>query len=106
MVITTDFNIFADKYHNKQHLPDDLIKMIMNINTEIIKEEKIKHHHKDKFMWVVSSIDILNNLLKNHAFLNDDNNCRKSCMILNYINYGSSSSWFNDSSSDEEDYDY
>ena len=40
MVITTDFNIFADKYHNKQHLPDDLIKMIMNINTEIIKEEK------------------------------------------------------------------
>jgi len=23
MVITTDFNIFADKYHKKQHLPDD-----------------------------------------------------------------------------------
>ena len=40
MVITTDFNIFADKYHNKQHLPDDIIKMIMNINTQEIKPKK------------------------------------------------------------------
>ena len=47
MVITTDFNIFADKYHNKQHLPDDMISMIMNINTEEIKTE-IKDTHK---MW-------------------------------------------------------
>tara|TARA_R100000951_G_scaffold525_1_gene2226 strand:+ start:286 stop:558 length:273 start_codon:yes stop_codon:yes gene_type:complete len=40
MVITTDFNIFADKYHNRQHLPNDIINMIMNINTETIKNEK------------------------------------------------------------------
>ena len=40
MVITTDFNIFADKYHNKQHLPDDIIDMIMNINTQEIKAQK------------------------------------------------------------------
>jgi len=51
MVITTDFNIFADKYHNKQHLPDDLIKMIMNINTEIIKEEKEHKWEIDHFDW-------------------------------------------------------
>jgi len=40
MVITTDFNIFADKYHNRQHLPNDIINMIMNINTETIKAKK------------------------------------------------------------------
>ena len=44
MVITSDFNIFADKYHNRQHLPDDLIKMIMNINTQ---EIKIKKNYKN-----------------------------------------------------------
>jgi len=47
MVITTDFDIFADKYHNKQHLPDDMITMIMNINTNEIQTE-IKDTHK---MW-------------------------------------------------------
>tara|TARA_R110002167_G_scaffold245770_1_gene451192 strand:- start:189 stop:515 length:327 start_codon:yes stop_codon:yes gene_type:complete len=105
MVITTDLNIFADKYHNKQHLPDDLINIIKNINTDIIKREKIKHHHKDKFMWVVSRIDTLNDTcLNNHTFLNDENSIyRKSCMILNYINYGRSSAWSSDSDSDEED---
>ena len=40
MVITTDFKIFADKYHNNQHLPTDIINMIMNINTKNIKTEK------------------------------------------------------------------
>ena len=107
MVITTDFNIFADKYHNKQHLPDDLINIIMNINTDIIKREKIKHHHKDKFMWVVSRIDTLNDIcLNNHTFLNDENSIyRKSCMMLNYINYGRSSAWSSDSDSDEDDSD-
>ena len=40
MVITDDFNVFADKYHNRQHLSDDIIKMIMEINTKSIKEEK------------------------------------------------------------------
>ena len=45
MVITTDFNIFADKYHNRQHLPDDIINMIMNINTETIKNDIYKKRH-------------------------------------------------------------
>ena len=40
MGITTDFNIFADKYHGREHLPRDIIKMIMDINTERIKVEK------------------------------------------------------------------
>jgi len=40
MVITTDYNIFADKYHNRQHLPNDIINMIMNINTQEIKAKK------------------------------------------------------------------
>jgi len=44
MVITNDFSIFADKYHNRQHLPDDLIKMIMDINTQ---EIKIKKNYKN-----------------------------------------------------------
>ena len=95
MVITTDLNIFADKYHNKQHLPDDLINIIKNINTDIIKREKIKHHHKDT---------LNDTCLNNHTFLNDENSIyRKSCMILNYINYGRSSAWSSDSDSDEED---
>ena len=53
MVITTDFNIFTDKYHNKQHLPYDMITMIMNINTDIIKQEK---ENKKKFNIVVETI--------------------------------------------------
>lgn len=46
MPITTDYIIFADRYHKKQHLPDDLIKTIMDIRTEKIKieKEKIKYN--------------------------------------------------------------
>tara|TARA_R110002124_G_scaffold241253_3_gene406511 strand:- start:311 stop:673 length:363 start_codon:yes stop_codon:yes gene_type:complete len=40
MVITNSFEIFANKYHNNQHLPNDIINIIMNINTKEIKEEK------------------------------------------------------------------
>jgi hypothetical protein len=44
MVIITDFKVFVDKYHNDQHLPDDMISMILNINTkEIITEIKAAH---------------------------------------------------------------
>jgi len=46
MTITDDYKIFADKYHNKQHIPDDLIKNIMKINTDIIKQEKIKQNYQ------------------------------------------------------------
>ena len=53
MVITTDFNIFADKYHNRQHLPNDIINMIMNINTEEIKAKK---ETKQKFKNVIEVI--------------------------------------------------
>lgn len=53
MVITTDFNIFADKYHNRQHLPNDIINMIMNINTEEIKAKK---ETKQKFKNVIQVI--------------------------------------------------
>tara|TARA_R110000824_G_scaffold22702_2_gene82705 strand:- start:1073 stop:1345 length:273 start_codon:yes stop_codon:yes gene_type:complete len=55
MVITTDFNIFADKYNNKQHLPDDLINIIMNINTQNIKTEK---QNKKKFSIVIETINL------------------------------------------------
>ena len=55
MVITTDFNIFADKYHNKQYLPDDMISMIMNINTKEIQTE-IKDTHE---MWFHQSMNEL-----------------------------------------------
>ena len=54
MVITSDFNIFADKYHNKQHLPDDIITMIMNINTKNIKQEK---ENKKKYNIVINDIN-------------------------------------------------
>ena len=55
MVITTDFNIFADKYNNKQHLPDDIINIIMNINTQNIKTEK---QNKKKFSIVIETINL------------------------------------------------
>ena len=61
MVITTDFNIFADKYHNKQHLPDDMISMIMNINTKFIKQEK---ENKKKFNVVVETINEYTEFIK------------------------------------------
>ena len=49
MTITDDYKIFADKYHNKQHIPDDLIKQIMKINTEAIKQEIVVEiqHYRD-----------------------------------------------------------
>jgi len=52
MPITDDYKIFADKYHNKQHLPDDIIKLIMDINTKNIEKEKEKAH-KLKFNIVI-----------------------------------------------------
>tara|TARA_R110000744_G_scaffold127742_1_gene234685 strand:+ start:305 stop:619 length:315 start_codon:yes stop_codon:yes gene_type:complete len=61
MVITTDFNIFADKYHNKQHLPYDMITMIMNINTKNIKQEK---ENKKKFNVVVETINEYTEFIK------------------------------------------
>ena len=48
-MITDSFEIFCDKYHKRQHLPDDLIKYIMNMNTLQIKEEN-KEKHKQLFM--------------------------------------------------------
>ncbi len=56
MVITTDFNIFADKYHNRQHLPNDLIKMIMNINTQELELKKEIKQTKQKFINVIEVI--------------------------------------------------
>ena len=53
MPITDDYIIFADKYHNRQHLPDDIIKNIMDINTNIFKEKQYKKAHKQKFNIVV-----------------------------------------------------
>lgn len=41
-MITDSFEIFSNRYHNKQHIPDDLIKYIMDMNTESIKLEKLK----------------------------------------------------------------
>ena len=45
MPVTYDFRIFTDRYHKNQHLPNDLIKMIMEINTKEIQTE-IKNTHK------------------------------------------------------------
>ncbi len=57
MPITNDYKIFADRYHKKQHLPDDLIKTIMDINTKNIEKEKqYKNEHKQKFNIVVREI--------------------------------------------------
>ena len=69
MVITSDFNIFADKYHNRQHLPDDLIKMIMNINTEEIKAKK---QTKQKFKNVINVIQDHRNYLNEVQDFNDN----------------------------------
>ena len=68
MVITSDFNIFADKYHNRQHLPNDLIKMIMNINTDCIKLEK----QKQKFNSVMEVIQDHRNYLNEVQDFNDN----------------------------------
>ena len=54
MGITTDFNIFADKYHGREHLPRDIIKMIMDINTERIRVE-INH---TKLLNLINEIEI------------------------------------------------
>ena len=57
MPTTNDYKIFADRYHKKQHLPDDLIKTIMDINTKNIEKEKqYKNEHKQKFNIVVREI--------------------------------------------------
>ena len=60
MVITDDYTIFSDKYHNIQHLPDDLIKNIMDINTQKIRVQKRaaldKKNHKTKFNIVIRHI--------------------------------------------------
>jgi hypothetical protein len=69
MVITSDFNIFADKYHNRQHLPDDLIKMIMNINTEEIKAKK---QTKQKFKNVIQVIQDHRNFFNEVQDFNDN----------------------------------
>jgi len=57
MVITSDINIFADRYHGKPHIPNDLINMIMNINTEQIKNEKDIYNNKIKFNKVINVIN-------------------------------------------------
>mgnify|MGYP003114837766 CR=1 FL=1 len=48
-MITDSIEIFCDKYHKRQHLSDDLIKYIMNMNTLQIREEQ-KEKHKQLFM--------------------------------------------------------
>jgi hypothetical protein len=58
MVITTDFNIFADKYHNSQHLPNDLIQMIMEINTKEIKEEKENYRKFNEVVEVMNDLNV------------------------------------------------
>ena len=57
MVITNDINIFANKYHGKPHIPNDLINMIMNINTDQIKIEKQIYNNKRKFNKVINVIN-------------------------------------------------
>ena len=57
MVITSDINIFADRYHSKPHIPNDLIQMIMNINTEQIKNEKDIYNNKRKYNKVMNVIN-------------------------------------------------
>lgn len=49
-MITDSFEIFCDKYHKRQHLSDDLIKYIMNMNTKTIHLEKLKKEHKEKLI--------------------------------------------------------
>jgi len=49
-MITDDYKIFCDRYHKKQHLSDDLIKYIMDINTFEIIKQKDKQKHKELFM--------------------------------------------------------
>ena len=101
MVITTDFNIFADKYHNKQHLPDDMISMIMNINTKEIQTE-IKDTHemwnkpvmfevRNYFMW----------LEQNHLFEDDDYD--KETYETNYEELLGLIEWDTERRRDEED---
>jgi len=74
MVITSDFNIFADRYHGKPHIPNDLINMIMNINTDQIKNEKEIYNNKENYNKVM-------NVINDHRiFLNtledfDENEC-------------------------------
>ena len=54
MTITDDYKIFADKYHNKQHIANDLIQYIMKMNTDIIKVEK---ETKQKYKDVINKIN-------------------------------------------------
>ncbi len=67
MTITDDYIIFADKYHNKQHMPDDIIKLIMDINTKNIQKEKRKNFDKvvkelNDFKEFFKSDRVVNNL--------------------------------------------
>jgi len=57
MVITSDYTIFADRYHAKPHIPNDLIDMIMNINTDQIKKEKEIYNNKAKYNKVMNVIN-------------------------------------------------
>ena len=57
MVITNDITIFADRYHGKPHIPNDLINMIMNINTQQIKIEKDIYNNKRKYNKVMNVIN-------------------------------------------------
>ena len=74
MVITNDITIFADRYHDKPHIPNDLINMIMNINTDQIKNEKEIYNNKEnynKVMNVINDHRIFLNTLKDF----DENEC-------------------------------
>jgi len=85
MPITTDMIIFADKYHNKQHLPDDLIKMIMHINTEEIKAEK---QTKKKYQSVIDVFDDHRVHLNQEEEDNENtfNDCINSMLGIRYVN--------------------
>tara|TARA_R110000737_G_scaffold101827_1_gene135466 strand:- start:436 stop:879 length:444 start_codon:yes stop_codon:yes gene_type:complete len=106
MVITTDFNIFADKYHNKQHLPYDMITMIMNINTDIIKQEK---ENKKKFNIVVKTIGEYTEFIKEEG---DDEESiyimleiRKENALDDFIYYKNKKEIFIDTYDDDDDED-
>ena len=58
-MITDSFEIFCDKYHKRQHLSDDIIKYIMNMNTDSIHLEKLKKEHKKKLIFGYTGINDL-----------------------------------------------
>tara|TARA_R110001632_G_scaffold58660_4_gene142719 strand:- start:1513 stop:1833 length:321 start_codon:yes stop_codon:yes gene_type:complete len=63
-MITDNYAVFCDKYHNKQHISDDLIQYILSINTETIALEKLKKEHQKKLIFGYRGINGLCKRLK------------------------------------------